>query len=97
MAADVTIFAALFAGLISFLSPCVLPLVPPYLSYLTGATIEQVANDKTASASRRARASAPDTRLTPRDNSAPRQLGAGLPARRRQDVGRLIRRRERGR
>jgi len=32
----------------------VLPLVPPYLSYLTGATIEHVANDKTASASRRA-------------------------------------------
>jgi cytochrome c-type biogenesis protein len=31
MAADVTIFAALFAGLVSFLSPCVLPLVPPYL------------------------------------------------------------------
>jgi Cytochrome c biogenesis protein len=34
MAADVTIFAALFAGLVSFLSPCVLPLVPPYLVYL---------------------------------------------------------------
>src|SRR5688572_10828154 len=34
MAADVSIFAALFAGLISFLSPCVLPLVPPYLAYL---------------------------------------------------------------
>src|ERR1043165_9009780 len=34
MAADVTIFAALLAGLLSFLSPCVLPLVPPYLVYL---------------------------------------------------------------
>ena len=44
---DVTIPAALIAGLISFLSPCVLPLVPPYLIYLTGATIEHVANDET--------------------------------------------------
>ena len=43
---DVSIPAALIAGL-SFLSPCVLPLVPPYLIYLTGATIEHVANDET--------------------------------------------------
>jgi cytochrome c-type biogenesis protein len=51
---DVSIPAALIAGLVSFLSPCVLPLVPPYLIYLTGATIEQVANDETNQASRRA-------------------------------------------
>ena len=51
---DVTIPAALIAGLISFLSPCVLPLVPPYLIYLTGATIEHVADDETAAASKRA-------------------------------------------
>jgi cytochrome c-type biogenesis protein len=44
MATDVTIPAAFLAGLISFLSPCVLPLVPPDLVYLTGATIEHVAN-----------------------------------------------------
>ena len=43
---DVSIPAALIAGIISFLSPCVLPLVPPYLIYLTGATIEHVANDE---------------------------------------------------
>jgi cytochrome c-type biogenesis protein len=30
------------AGLVSFLSPCVLPLVPPYLGYLGGTTIEQM-------------------------------------------------------
>ena len=42
---DVSIPAALIAGLVSFLSPCVLPLVPPYLIYFTGATIEHVAND----------------------------------------------------
>jgi cytochrome c-type biogenesis protein len=51
---DVSIPAALIAGLVSFLSPCVLPLVPPYLVYLTGATIEHVANDETAQTSRRA-------------------------------------------
>lgn len=34
--ASVSIIAAFFAGVISFLSPCVLPLVPGYLSYVTG-------------------------------------------------------------
>jgi cytochrome c-type biogenesis protein len=51
---DVTIPAALIAGLASFLSPCVLPLVPPYLVYLAGATIEHVASEETARASKRA-------------------------------------------
>ncbi|HXO84967.1 MAG TPA: cytochrome c biogenesis CcdA family protein, partial [Gemmatimonadales bacterium] len=44
MAADVTIFAALFAGVLSFLSPCVLPLVPPYLVYLAGTSLERFAD-----------------------------------------------------
>ena len=47
MAADVTIFAALFAGLLSFLSPCVLPLVPPYLVYLAGTSLERFADGET--------------------------------------------------
>ena len=51
---NVSIPAALIAGLVSFLSPCVLPLVPPYLIYLTGATIEHVENKEPASASKRA-------------------------------------------
>ena len=34
--ANLTIFIAFFAGLISFLSPCILPLVPAFLSYLVG-------------------------------------------------------------
>ncbi|MGY3617461.1 cytochrome c biogenesis CcdA family protein [Bradyrhizobium sp. USDA 10063] len=51
---DVSIPAALIAGLVSFLSPCVLPLVPPYLVYLTGATIEHVAHDESMKASKRA-------------------------------------------
>src|SRR6478735_9130672 len=46
MAADVTIFAALFAGLVSFLSPCVLPLVPPYLVYLAGTSLERIAEQE---------------------------------------------------
>ena len=54
MIQDVSIPAALAAGIISFLSPCVLPLVPPYLIYLTGATIEHVANDEESRASKRA-------------------------------------------
>jgi cytochrome c-type biogenesis protein len=53
MIQDVSIPAALAAGIISFLSPCVLPLVPPYLIYLTGATIEHVANDEEPRASKR--------------------------------------------
>src|SRR3954471_6252814 len=51
---DVSVPAAVLAGLISFLSPCVLPLVPPYLIYLTGATIEHVSNDESVQASKRA-------------------------------------------
>ena len=51
---DVSIPAALIAGLVSFLSPCVLPLVPPYLIYLTGATIEHVASGETSQTSKRA-------------------------------------------
>lgn len=43
MASDVTYTAAALAGLLSFLSPCVLPLVPPYLTFIAGTTIEELA------------------------------------------------------
>lgn len=33
---------AFLAGLVSFVSPCVLPLVPAYLSFLTGSTVEEL-------------------------------------------------------
>jgi cytochrome c-type biogenesis protein len=36
-----TYFTAMIAGLLSFLSPCVLPLVPAYLGYLSGHTIQK--------------------------------------------------------
>ena len=38
---DVTLTGALLAGLLSFLSPCILPMVPFYLSYLAGASLQQ--------------------------------------------------------
>jgi cytochrome c-type biogenesis protein len=43
MASDVTWPAAAAAGVLSFLSPCVLPLVPPYLTYIARTTIEELA------------------------------------------------------
>ncbi len=39
---DVTAGGAFLAGLLSFASPCVLPLVPPYLAYLGGVSIEEL-------------------------------------------------------
>jgi cytochrome c-type biogenesis protein len=44
MNGEVTFLAALIAGLVSFLSPCVLPLVPPYLVYLAGTSLERFAD-----------------------------------------------------
>ncbi len=52
MANDVTLSAAAAAGLLSFLSPCVLPLVPPYLTFIAGTTIEDVATEKVGRARR---------------------------------------------
>src|SRR3569833_1517672 len=43
---DVTFLAALIAGLVSFLSPCVLPLVPPYLIFLAGTSLERIADQE---------------------------------------------------
>jgi cytochrome c-type biogenesis protein len=44
MNGDVTLLAALIAGVVSFLSPCVLPLVPPYLVFLAGTSLERLAD-----------------------------------------------------
>ena len=34
------------AGFISFLSPCVLPIIPGYISYITGKNLDQIEKDK---------------------------------------------------
>src|SRR5712672_4497724 len=39
---EVSLLAAFLAGLVSFLSPCVLPLVPGYISMLSGIGMEQL-------------------------------------------------------
>ncbi len=39
---DVTIWGAFLAGLISFVSPCVLPIVPPYLAWIAGLSFEEL-------------------------------------------------------
>ncbi len=44
---DVSIYAAFIAGLVSFLSPCVLPLVPGYVSMLSGIGVEQLKEGQT--------------------------------------------------
>jgi cytochrome c-type biogenesis protein len=50
---DVTYGGALIAGLLSFVSPCVLPLVPPYLCYLAGVSLDQLTGEAPESVGRR--------------------------------------------
>ena len=42
MSESVGLLVALMAGVLSFLSPCVLPLVPSYLSFVTGMSLEDL-------------------------------------------------------
>lgn len=53
---DVTFFGAFVAGLLSFLSPCILPIVPFYLSYLAGVGMNQISADAEVSPAIRRRA-----------------------------------------
>jgi len=41
-------FVALIAGVISFLSPCVLPIVPPYLAYMSGVSLNEMQGEQAA-------------------------------------------------
>jgi cytochrome c-type biogenesis protein len=50
--ADVSFPAAFGAGLLSFVSPCVLPLAAPYLCFLAGASVEALADESEAKARR---------------------------------------------
>lgn len=42
MNADVSLIAAFVAGILSFISPCVLPLVPGYLSFISGVSLDSM-------------------------------------------------------
>lgn len=42
MIENVTLLAAFGAGLLSFISPCVLPLIPGYLSYISGQSLDEM-------------------------------------------------------
>jgi cytochrome c-type biogenesis protein len=56
--ASITVEVAFLAGLVSFVSPCVLPLVPAYLSLLTGESLEDLKSATTATARTRTMAHA---------------------------------------
>lgn len=56
MALDVGYVSALGAGALSFLSPCVLPLVPPYLCYMAGVSVDDFRADAEETAKRGTRA-----------------------------------------
>ena len=40
------VFASLFAGILTFISPCILPLVPVYITLVTGLSVEELDNKK---------------------------------------------------
>ncbi|MBB6182013.1 cytochrome c biogenesis CcdA family protein [Pseudorhizobium flavum] len=48
--ADISLWSALLAGALSFLSPCVLPLVPPYLCYMAGISVDQFRGEEPSEA-----------------------------------------------
>ena len=50
---SVSLGVAFLAGLVSFLSPCVLPLVPSYITFITGMTLDELTVNGTAAARRR--------------------------------------------
>jgi len=52
MGENVSLIAAFGAGFLSFISPCVLPLIPGYLSFVSGISLEEMRDD-TAKAARR--------------------------------------------
>ncbi|MFY9781653.1 MAG: cytochrome c biogenesis protein CcdA [Candidatus Baltobacteraceae bacterium] len=50
MHTELNVATAFLAGLVSFVSPCVLPLVPSYLSFLTGTSLEDLKTQESATA-----------------------------------------------
>ena len=41
---DVTILVALFAGIASFVAPCILPMIPAFLAYISGTTVTELSS-----------------------------------------------------
>ena len=52
MSQEVTLLAAFAAGFLSFVSPCVLPLIPGYISFISGLTLEEMQGKDAVAASR---------------------------------------------
>lgn len=50
---NISVISAFVGGLLSFLSPCVLPLVPPYLCFLAGVSFEELTKRETAAGGQR--------------------------------------------
>src|SRR3954470_17671974 len=49
---NVSLLAAFAAGFLSFVSPCVLPLIPGYISFVSGVSVEEMRSDAAPAASR---------------------------------------------
>ena len=49
---NITLLAAFAAGFLSFVSPCVLPLIPGYISFVSGVSVEDMRSDTPAATSR---------------------------------------------
>ena len=52
MGENVSLIAAFGAGFLSFISPCVLPLIPGYLSFVSGVSLEEMRDDRAVAARR---------------------------------------------
>lgn len=44
---EVTIFISFVSGMLTFLSPCILPLFPLYITYITGKSFDDIKKDST--------------------------------------------------
>ncbi len=53
MSSNVTLIAAFAAGFLSFISPCVLPLIPGYVSFVSGVSLEDMRGETAVSSARR--------------------------------------------
>jgi cytochrome c-type biogenesis protein len=52
MSQEVTLLAAFAAGFLSFVSPCVLPLIPGYISFVSGVSVDEMRGDAAPATSR---------------------------------------------